>query len=290
MGKHSKNEGPSFRHGIPVQRDDLLLRQQIEQEEKSHQNTAPQSTAQFTPSASVPLFGRKKEILRLREEIARLIADNQRLYADNADMTMRINQLGGMDIKQRDELIRKLDEDLTGINSDIDSKRSELRELNKTVLNLRDYAELQEDGFYDYENPAENSVNLSAKLAKNKARQKSMVKSKTAVHTTTGFTFNNSAAKGRTFLNDMSRMALSLYNAEAENCVKNVKAGNLDTSIKRLDRCNERIKRFGKFIDLYITWEYQHLRIEELQLTSQYMQAVQTEKEAERERKAELRE
>lgn len=290
MGKHSKNEGPSFRHGIPVQRDDLLLRQQIEQEEKSHQNTAPQSTAQFTPSASVPLFGRKKEILRLREEVARLIADNQRLYADNADMTMRINQLGGMDIKQRDELIRKLDEDLTGINSDIDSKRSELRELNKTVLNLRDYAELQEDGFYDYENPAENSVNLSAKLAKNKARQKSMVKSKTAVHTTTGFTFNNSAAKGRTFLNDMSRMALSLYNAEAENCVKNVKAGNLDTSIKRLDRCNERIKRFGKFIDLYITWEYQHLRIEELQLTSQYMQAVQAEKEAERERKAELRE
>ena len=143
-----------------------------------------------------------------------------------------------MDIKQRDDLIRKLDEDLTGINSDIDSKRSELRELNKTVLNLRDYAELQEDGFYDYENPAENSVNLSAKLAKNKARQKSMVKSKTAVHTTTGFTFNNSAAKGRTFLNDMSRMALSLYNAEAENCVKNVKAGNLDTSIKRLDRCN----------------------------------------------------
>ena len=290
MGKHSKNEGPSFRHGIPVQRDDLLLRQQIEQEEKSHQNTAPQSTAQFTPSASVPLFGRKKEILRLREEIARLIVDNQRLYADNADMTMRINQLGGMDIKQRDELIRKLDEDLTGINSDIDSKRSELRELNKTVLNLRDYAELQEDGFYDYEDPAENSVNLSAKLAKNKARQKSMVKSKTAVHTTTGFTFNNSAAKGRTFLNDMSRMALSLYNAEAENCVKNVKAGNLDTSIKRLDRCNERIKRFGKFIDLYITWEYQHLRIEELQLTSQYMQAVQAEKEAERERKAELRE
>lgn len=71
MGKHSKNEGPSFRHGIPVQRDDLLLRQQIEQEEKSHQNAAPQSTAQFTPSASVPLFGRKKEILRLREEINR---------------------------------------------------------------------------------------------------------------------------------------------------------------------------------------------------------------------------
>lgn len=29
MGKHSKNEGPSFRHGIPVQRDDLLLRHSV---------------------------------------------------------------------------------------------------------------------------------------------------------------------------------------------------------------------------------------------------------------------
>lgn len=290
MGKHSKNEDNSFRRGIPVQRDELLLRQQIEQEEGTHPNTETQITPHSSPSASVPLFGRKKEILRLREEVAKLTADNQRLYGNNADMAMRINQLGGMDIKQRDELIRKLNEDLDGISNDIDSKRSELRELNKTVLNLRDYAELQEAGFYDYENPAENSVNLSAKLAKNKTKQKSMVKNKTAVHTTTGFTFNNSAAKGKTFLNDMSRMALSLYNAEAENCVKNVKAGNLDTSIKRLNRCHERIKRFGKFIDLYITWEYQHLRIEELQLTSQYMQAVQAEKEAERERKAELRE
>ncbi|WP_298048655.1 DUF4041 domain-containing protein [uncultured Bifidobacterium sp.] len=290
MGKHSKNEGSSFKHGIPTQRDELLLQRQIRQEEKAQQNTAPQPAPQFAPATSIPLFGRKKEILRLREEIAKLTADNQRLYADNVDMSMRISQLGGMDVKQRDELIRELNENLNGINREIDSKQLELNELNKTVLNLRDYAELQEDGFYDYENPAENSVNLSAKLAKNKARQKSMVKSKTAVHTTTGFTFNNSAAKGRTFLNDMSRMALSLYNAEAENCVKNVKAGNLDTSIKRLNRCHERIQRFGKFIDLHITWEYQHLRIEELQLTSQYMQAVQAEKEAERERKAELRE
>lgn len=289
MGKHSRDDD-SFARGIPMQRDELLLRQQIMQEEESRQNAAPQPAPQFAPPASVPLFGRKKEILRLREEVARLTADNQRLYADNSDMTVRINQLGGMDVKQRDELIRRLSADLDRLNGDVDSRRAELRELNKTVLNLRDYAEFQEEGFYDYENPAENSVELSAKLAENKMKQKSMVKNKTAVHVTTGFTFNNSVSKGKKFLNDMSRMALSLYNAEAENCVKSVKAGNLDTSIKRLNRCHERIERFGKFIDLYITWEYRHLRIEELQLTAMYMQAVQAEKEAERERKAELRE
>lgn len=248
-------------------------------------------------SQNVPLFGRKEEILRLRGENAKLVEDNRRLYADNSDMLQRINQLGGMEVKQRDDMIRELDERITSLrgqvsslDGDISAKREEIRELGKKALDLREYADLQDDGLYDYENPAENSVELSAKLAENRARQKSMVKNKTAVHTTTGFTFNNSASKGRKFLNDMSRMALSLYNAEAENCVKSVKAGNLETSIKRLNRCHERIERFGKFIDLYITWEYRHLRIEELQLTAQYMQAVQAEKEAERERRAELRE
>ena len=248
-------------------------------------------------SQNVPLFGRKEEILRLRGENAKLVEDNRRLYADNSDMLQRINQLGGMEVKQRDDMIRELNErisslrgQVSSLDGDISAKREEIRELGKKALDLREYADLQDDGLYDYENPAENSVELSAKLAENRARQKSMVKNKTAVHTTTGFTFNNSASKGRKFLNDMSRMALSLYNAEAENCVKSVKAGNLDTSIKRLNRCHERIERFGKFIDLYITWEYRHLRIEELQLTAQYMQAVQAEKEAERERRAELRE
>lgn len=248
-------------------------------------------------SQNVPLFGRKEEILRLRGENAKLVEDNRRLYADNSDMLQRINQLGGMEVKQRDDMIRELDErisslrgQVSSLDGDISAKREEIRELGKKALDLREYADLQDDGLYDYENPAENSVELSAKLAENRARQKSTVKNKTAVHTTTGFTFNNSASKGRKFLNDMSRMALSLYNAEAENCVKSVKAGNLETSIKRLNRCHERIERFGKFIDLYITWEYRHLRIEELQLTAQYMQAVQAEKEAERERRAELRE
>lgn len=297
MGKHSGTSSDSFERGIPIQRDELLLQQQIMQDEANQQSPA-YTPQQPEPAAQpVPLFGRKKEILRLRDEIARLTDDNRRMYADNSDMLQRINQLGGMEVKQRDDMIRELDErisvlrgQVSSLDVDISAKREEIRELGKKALDLREYADLQEDGLYDYENPAENSVELSAKLAENRARQKSMVKNKTAVHTTTGFTFNNSASKGRKFLNDMSRMALSLYNAEAENCVKNVKAGNLETSIKRLTRCHERIERFGKFISLYITWEYQHLRIEELQLTAQYMQAVQAEKEAERERKAELRE
>lgn len=259
------------------------------------QQPAPEAT---TPASTrIPFFGRKREVVRLMGENARLLADNQSLYADNRDMLARIQQLGGMTIAEKDELVRQLDETIaqkrltvSSLDSTISSRRSEAEEWKAKLLDLRDGETLQETGFYDYPNPAEDSVELQGKLADIRHTQKEMVRNKTAVHTTSGFTFNNSASKGRTFLNDMSRMALSLYNAEAENCVKNVKAGNLRTSIERLQRCSDRIKRFGKFIDLQIDGHYQWLRRQELELTARHMQAVQSEKEAERERRAELRE
>ncbi|WP_425954835.1 DUF4041 domain-containing protein [Xylanimonas sp. McL0601] len=82
----------------------------------------------------------------------------------------------------------------------------------------------------------------------------------------------------------------SSYNAEAENAVKTVKAGNVGTAIKRLRSIAERIGRYGSMIDLRITHRYEDLREKELTLTARHMLALSAEKEAERERKAELRE
>ncbi|RSX52684.1 DUF4041 domain-containing protein [Bifidobacterium callimiconis] len=307
MGKHSAG---SAANAIPTQRDEAIQQYQAE-----HNGALPPEMAQpSTPIAinqpapttqpeqpstqdKVPLFGRKQEILRLRTELARMTADNNRLWQENHDMTVRIQQLGGMSIAERDELIRQLDTQIAqrqAMSSTIDDQltdsRQELDKIRSRVLDLRNSEDLQEVGLYDYENPAEDSVALQTRLATNRQQQKEMVRDKTAVHTTRGFTFNNSTSKGNKFLKDMAQMALSLYNAEAENCVKSVKAGNLETSIKRLNRCSDRIARFGKFIELRISVGYQRLRIEELELTARHMQAVKAEKDAERERRAELRE
>jgi DNA-binding transcriptional regulator WhiA len=57
--------------------------------------------------------------------------------------------------------------------------------------------------------------------------------------------FNNSAAKGRKFVNDMSKLLLRAYNAEAENCIKTVRAGNLDAAQKRLSTVSTQVERLG---------------------------------------------
>jgi len=56
-----------------------------------------------------------------------------------------------------------------------------------------------------------------------------MVKNKTAATGSQSFTFNNSLAKGRKFVGDLSKLMLRGYNAEADICVRVLKAGNLES-------------------------------------------------------------
>ena len=198
-------------------------------------------------------------------------------------------ELTQMAAKAADELAqqKRMRED---VETEIVSLTKELDRIREALLDVRDTESMNDVGIYDYENPAENSVKLKEQLTANREKQKQMVRDGKAVRHITNFTFNNSAAQGKRMLSDMAKMALSLYNAEAENCVKNMKAGNLDTNVARLNRCAERIERFGKMVSLVVSKAYQQLRVKELSLTAMYLQAVQAEKEAEKERRAELRE
>jgi len=83
-----------------------------------------------------------------------------------------------------------------------------------------------------------------------------MMGRKSGIGAADNFTFNNSAAKGRKFVADMSKMMLRAYNAEVENCVLTVKAGNGETARKRLERTREQVERLGSLINLRIDGRY----------------------------------
>jgi hypothetical protein len=83
---------------------------------------------------------------------------------------------------------------------------------------------------------------------------------------------------------------LRAYNAEAENCVRYVKAGNLDAAESRLTRAATAIARYAAMMEMQISPDYHQLRLRELALTADYQMTVQEEREAEREERARLRE
>jgi uncharacterized protein YfcZ (UPF0381/DUF406 family) len=234
-------------------------------------------------SRKVSFFGAKKQA-------ESLITENERLEA-------LISQYGLNDVSQLDEIKRALHDQIAAAEQELARVQAEARaceversQVQDEIVNLRDTANLQEYGLFDFENPAESSVALATELESVRSEIKQLVRTGDATVAASNFTFNNSAAKGRKFVNDMSKLLLRAYNAEAENCIKTVRAGNLDAAQKRLSTVSTQVERLGTMIDLRITSGYHRLRLKELELASRHLQALQVEKELERARRDELRE
>lgn len=206
------------------------------------------------------------------------------------ELASRLEEVGALDLATLEQKTAEAAKKLERVRGQVAAAEAELDALRRTVIDVRSAGHLQEVGLFDFEHPAEDSVALAAELALVRDDIKRYVSDGRATRATTGFQFNGSVAKGKKFVSDLSKLMLSAYNAEAENAVKTVKAGNVDTALKRLRSVEERIERYGKMIDLTIDDSYARLRARELTLTSRHLQAVQAEKEAERARREELRE
>ena len=234
---------------------------------------------------------------------------------ENAELKNRIAQLeqllanlGGGDIMRMQNYRMQLSQELTQLeqtrqraaqefeqmqaiaNTKLEKIQTKMDQLDAEIINARDTLRLQGFGWFEFENPAETSVQLEQALKDTRDQARKLVSNKKAVTTATSFTFNNSAYKGRRFMNRMSKLALRSYNAEVENAIMKLKAGSLETAQKRLVKAKEQVERMGNMIDLRISDEYHELRMAELRLAAQHLEAKKAAKEAEREERARLRE
>jgi len=89
---------------------------------------------------------------------------------------------------------------------------------------------------------------------------------------------------------DFSKLMLRAYNAEAENCVRTVRAGSVTAAVQRLERAVTAIARLGTFMEMRVSADYHDLRVREIELTGDFLIKVQEEREAERAAREELRE
>ena len=135
-----------------------------------------------------------------------------------------------------EESLRVLERDARAVSDKIDNRKRELAQLD---MHLSDTVVMVDNGLTNYVHPAESSLELSGRLSEVRSQIKEMIRDKVAIRAREGFTFNNSASQGRKFVADMSKMMLRAYNAEVENCVLTVKAGNGEAARKRLERTRD---------------------------------------------------
>lgn len=158
------------------------------------------------------------------------------------------------------------------------------------VIELDDERVLQEVGIYRYHHPLENSEEFRNRLRDLQNRVNESVKQGDAIIASDMFTFNNSLAKGRRMTTDLSKLMLRAYNAEADNCVRSLRAGNVITAKKRLEASVTSIARLGAMMEMHVNPSYHAMRLEEIELTADFLMKVQEEREEAREERERLRE
>ena len=203
-----------------------------------------------------------------------------------------------------------------GLNEEIEAKRGELAELEDLIaerrrqldrvqaeldqatesdltgrlVELNDAVVLQEVGIYEYHHPLENAEQYRDALDDLQERLKDVVREGKAVLASDMFSYNNSLAMGRKMTSDFSKLMLRAYNSEADSSVRSLRAGNVATARRRLEASVSTIARLGNMMEMRIAPEYHELRLQEVELTADYLMKVQEEREAAREERERLRE
>jgi len=237
----------------------------------------------------------QQELPQLRREQQELLTVVGPLRSETASLAAQRAQLASVQDElrrlqaQRDAMAASVHE-ADRLTAALAQLRAEQKDLSAKVVETREIAILQEVGVYQYRHPLTDAVAYKAQLAGVQARIKDAVKAGSAVRGATNWTVNNSAREGAKMVREFSKLMLRAYNNEADNAVRSMKSYALQSSVARLDKARETISKLGGTMNIRVTDSYHRLRVEELQLTADYLAKTAEEKERAREERARLRE
>lgn len=187
----------------------------------------------------------------------------------------------------------------TNLRHEVRRLRAELQSLRSQELpnasddewvELNDQRVLQSAGIYRYHHPLEHAVAFKERLRDLNKEIKGCIQANEAIQTSSQFTFENSLARGRKMSADLAKLMLRAYNAEADNIIRSMRAGNVHTAKKRLESMRKSIANLGKMMEMQISDQFHGLRLTEIELTSDWLMKKQEEREAAKEERARLRE
>ncbi len=231
----------------------------------------------------------------LLEEVASVSKERDEIRAK----LLRLDNLG---VAGREEALSRLNSEIATVSSVWKSELSELQArkdallveleaLSKEVVETRERAVLQESGIYEYTHPLEDAVAYKNRLERLQTKIKEMSRTEgRAVLAAKGWTVNGSEAQGRTMVRDYSKLMLRAFNAEADVLVRGLKPYGLRAATERLEKVAHTIHRLGKTMNIRVADEFLKARIEELELTADFIQKKAEEKELERQERERLRE
>lgn len=179
--------------------------------------------------------------------------------------------------------------ELDRLDRTLQERRQELAALEARIVQTRDIVFLQDIGIYEFAHPLDSAPQYKERLDALKLEYKELSKGR-AVTGATNWAVNGSLQEGARMVREQCKLMLRAYNAEADNCVRTVRAHNVEAVSARLERAKTSIERLGKSMAIGITDEYHALRIDEVKLTADYQLRLAEQRERLRAEREEQRE
>lgn len=180
--------------------------------------------------------------------------------------------------------------DAARLTGSIDELRAEYEQLAALLVETRDAVLLQEAGLYEFRHPLDDSDAYKRALEVTRSRLQEMVRGGCAVIGPKDWTVNGSAAQGRKMVNDLGKLVLRAYNAEADSIVRSMRPYGLESAVTRLSKARVAVCRLVSTVKLSIDDGYHALRVHELELTADFLAKRETEREAARAERERLKE
>lgn len=230
------------------------------------------------------LFGKKE-----KEEIERLNLEIENLKAAMPSESRTLDDINRKISSSNDELSR-VEENLHSRQEELNDTMEELRKAKCQLIETNEEVLMQSFGLYTPRYSFMNADEYKAHLLEIRAKQKDMIKNKTAVSGNTNWTVNGNESKGKKVVSDMQKLLLRAFNSECDDVIEHVKYNNIEASEKRITSSRDAISKLGSIMDVSIQPKYYRLKIEELHLAFEYAQKKQQEKEEQKEARARMRE
>lgn len=173
---------------------------------------------------------------------------------------------------------------------DVLDAKHEYKMLSAEIVEAKETILFQSFGLYTPHFDFVRADEYKSRLLEIRAKQKDMIKAKTAIYGEASGRVNGSEAKGKKLVSDMQKLLLRAFNAECDDVVEHVTYSNVDSSEKRITSSRDAISKLGDMMGIGISTEYYRLKLDELHLAFEYQLKKQEEKDAQKEARAEMRE
>lgn len=242
---------------------------------------APQLLIFIVGYLAYQLSKSNKELSDSNEKYQEVIADYSTLSEQHSEVTSRYADVIDVDIAvdEAKEKLTKTTKDIEELQRSYKQKKSVYDDLLSRIAIYDERLEYAEMGMYEPHFEFDTSEAFRDRIKEVRAKQKEMIKEKTAITCNIQWEVSGSRAEGKKMTNRGIRLTARAFNNECDAAIANVSWNNIERMEKRIVKAYEAINKMNETNKIFISPYYLQLKLDELRLAFEYKEKRQIEKE-----------